>query len=134
MKKRTLIAVLGLWIALLPFLGLPATWKSRLVIISGLVVTVLAVSRKKSGTVYAVSENPAASSASVRGSSVSSPVSSAVTHSMAPQTSSHTVIKKPRKPRTIKIDQPKAVETPYPMPAKEASEGNRAERHAVDAA
>lgn len=45
MKKRTLIIVLGMWIALIPVLGLPNVWKNRIVTVSALVVVYLAYSR-----------------------------------------------------------------------------------------
>lgn len=41
MKKRTLIIILGLWIAFIPVLGLPNSWKNRIVSISALAIVVL---------------------------------------------------------------------------------------------
>ncbi len=113
MKKRTLIAVLGLWIALLPFLGLPASWKSRLFIISGLAVTILAVSRKK-GVVAPVAVAPKAQSFTTPAPAVSPSVPSPSSYSPSvysaePQDQPVPLIKKPRKPRTIKTEQPQAV-------------------------
>jgi hypothetical protein len=45
MKKRTLIIVLGIWIAMIPMLGLPNIWKNRIVTISALVIVYVAYSR-----------------------------------------------------------------------------------------
>ena len=47
MKKRTLIVLVGLFIALVPFLGLPQSWKSNIVTVTGLVVAGLAFTRRK---------------------------------------------------------------------------------------
>ena len=38
--------LLGLWIAVVPILGLPASWKSSIIIVSGLLVALLAATRK----------------------------------------------------------------------------------------
>ncbi len=38
MKKRTLTVVLGVWIALVPLLGLPNSWKNKLIVVSGILV------------------------------------------------------------------------------------------------
>lgn len=46
MKKRTLIIILGVWIAIIPILGLPNVWKNRMVSVSALVLVYLAYSRK----------------------------------------------------------------------------------------
>ena len=45
MKKRTLIIILGIWIALIPVLGLPNVWKNRIVTVSALAVVYLAYTR-----------------------------------------------------------------------------------------
>lgn len=45
MKKRTLIILIGIWIALIPTLGLPNTWKNRVVSVSALLVVYLAYTR-----------------------------------------------------------------------------------------
>ncbi len=47
MKKRTLIVIVGLWIALVPFMGLPQSWKSKIIIFSGLLVAAAAFTRRK---------------------------------------------------------------------------------------
>lgn len=47
MKKRTIIVILGLWIALLPFLGLPGSWKKFILIVSGLAIAGVAGIRRK---------------------------------------------------------------------------------------
>lgn len=46
MKKRTLIAILGIWVALIPSLGLPSSWKHWVIVVSGLSVTAVALKRK----------------------------------------------------------------------------------------
>lgn len=48
MKKRTLIIILGIWIALIPVLGLPNVWKNRIVSVSALIVVYLAYTRSAS--------------------------------------------------------------------------------------
>jgi hypothetical protein len=45
MKKRTLIILIGVWIALIPLLGLPNVWKNRIVTVSALVIVYLAYSK-----------------------------------------------------------------------------------------
>lgn len=45
MKKRTLIIVLAIWIALVPVLGFPNAWKNRIVTVSAICVAWLAYSR-----------------------------------------------------------------------------------------
>jgi hypothetical protein len=47
MKKRTIISLLGIWVALVPLLGLPTTWKKYILILTGLIITVIASTRKK---------------------------------------------------------------------------------------
>lgn len=47
MKKRTIIVILGLWVALLPFLGLPGSWKKVILIVTGLAISIVASTRKK---------------------------------------------------------------------------------------
>jgi hypothetical protein len=46
MTKRTLLALLGIWIAIIPSLGLPNTWKHWVIVISGLAITVIALKKK----------------------------------------------------------------------------------------
>lgn len=48
MKKRTLIIILGIWIALIPVLGLPNVWKNRIVTVSALAVVYLAYTKSSS--------------------------------------------------------------------------------------
>jgi ABC-type nickel/cobalt efflux system permease component RcnA len=52
MSKHTLITLLGFFVALVPFLGFPASWKTFLIVASGLVIaflalTIIARKRKK---------------------------------------------------------------------------------------
>jgi len=47
MKKRTLIVILGLLIAIVPLLGLPSSWKNWIVIVLGICVAFLAAIRKR---------------------------------------------------------------------------------------
>ncbi len=54
MKKRTLIAILGIWVAIIPSLGLPSTWKHWVIVCSGLFITAVALKRK-----YIIVEEPA---------------------------------------------------------------------------
>jgi hypothetical protein len=53
MKKRTLIALLGIWVAIIPSLGLPSTWKHWVIVISGLAITVVALKKR-----YIIVEEP----------------------------------------------------------------------------
>ncbi|MBU3668634.1 MAG: hypothetical protein FGM57_01550 [Candidatus Taylorbacteria bacterium] len=46
MKKRTLIAIMGIWVAIIPSLGLPNQWKQWVIVISGLAITVIALKKK----------------------------------------------------------------------------------------
>lgn len=46
MKKRTLIALLGIWVAIIPSLGLPNAWKQWVIVVSGLLITVIALKKK----------------------------------------------------------------------------------------
>ena len=41
MSKRIWVIVLGLWIAIVPFFGLPGTWKNWIVTGSGLLVALI---------------------------------------------------------------------------------------------
>ncbi|MCF7865677.1 MAG: hypothetical protein K9M11_04185 [Candidatus Pacebacteria bacterium] len=50
MKKRTIIIILGIWIAIVPVLGLPNVWKNRTVSVSAIVLVWLAYSRKVAST------------------------------------------------------------------------------------
>lgn len=43
MKKDLGLIILGIWIAIVPFLGFPGTWKTVIFIVSGLVVVLLAI-------------------------------------------------------------------------------------------
>jgi hypothetical protein len=47
MKKRTIITILGLWVAVIPSLGLPGTWKNWIIIISGLLISMVAFKRRR---------------------------------------------------------------------------------------
>ncbi len=42
MSKKTICIILGIWIAVLPFLGLPVVTKGWLITISGLAVAIIA--------------------------------------------------------------------------------------------
>jgi hypothetical protein len=128
MKKRTLISLLGLWIALVPFLGIPSSWRSRIIIITGLGIAALAFSRRKSvlSTSPAqvstptlapaqpkISPAPAAAVSHVAPVKVSEPKSKPEpkvepkpepkAEIKTPATDVQTAPKKPRKPRTIKL-------------------------------
>lgn len=46
MTKRTLIALLGIWVAIIPSLGLPNTWKHWVIVISGLSIAAVALKKK----------------------------------------------------------------------------------------
>ncbi|HEY1037282.1 MAG TPA: hypothetical protein VGE62_01725 [Candidatus Paceibacterota bacterium] len=47
MKKRTLIIILGLWVALIPSLGLPGTWKNWIIVATGLLIAFVAFKKKR---------------------------------------------------------------------------------------
>lgn len=126
MKKRTLITLLGLWIALIPFLGIPSSWKSRIIIVSGLAVAFFAVTKSRSGySKNVVLDNIPTSSSDVhenmyvknkeskvsnRVSSVTTfvPASSSVEKFENPEKESASVgifseTKKTRKPRVVRV-------------------------------
>ncbi len=56
MKKRTLIALLGIWVAIIPSLGLPSTWKQWVIVVSGLTITAVALKKR-----YIIVEEPVVS-------------------------------------------------------------------------
>lgn len=41
MSKEMTIIVLGLWVAALPYLGIPGTWRMALLVLTGLVVAII---------------------------------------------------------------------------------------------
>ena len=41
MSKETVVIALGIWIIIVPYLGVPSSWKSILLVLSGLVVVSL---------------------------------------------------------------------------------------------
>ena len=41
MSKRIWVIILGLWIAIVPFFGLPGTWKNWIITASGLLVALI---------------------------------------------------------------------------------------------
>ncbi|MDE1925429.1 MAG: hypothetical protein KGH79_04625 [Patescibacteria group bacterium] len=41
MSKETAIIVLGLWVVILPYLGIPGGWRTTLLILSGIALMVL---------------------------------------------------------------------------------------------
>ena len=43
MKKDLGLIILGVWIAIVPFLGFPGVWKTAIFVISGLAVVLLAI-------------------------------------------------------------------------------------------
>jgi hypothetical protein len=53
MKKRTFIALLGIWVAIIPSLGLPSTWKQWIIVASGLTITAVALKKR-----YIIVEEP----------------------------------------------------------------------------
>lgn len=53
MKKRTLIALLGIWVAIIPSLGLPSAWKHWVIVVSGLTITGVSLKKK-----YIIVEEP----------------------------------------------------------------------------
>lgn len=57
MKKRTLITILGIIVALLPITHFPGSWKNPAYIILGLTITYLAIPLKKIILVKDVIEN-----------------------------------------------------------------------------
>ncbi len=56
MKKRTLIIILGLWVAIVPFLGLPGVWKNNIFKASGVVIALVAATRKRAPKI--ISDDP----------------------------------------------------------------------------
>lgn len=47
MKKRTAIIILGLWVSIIPSLGLPGEWKDWIIVLSGLAVSLVAFKKKR---------------------------------------------------------------------------------------
>jgi len=43
MSKNSIILLLGLWVALVPFLGFPGAWKTFFIVVSGLAIAVLSI-------------------------------------------------------------------------------------------
>lgn len=43
MSKNGLIIILGLWVALVPFLGFPGAWKTSFIVISGFLIAIISV-------------------------------------------------------------------------------------------
>lgn len=37
-NKNNILAVIGIWIVLIPFLGFPGSWKNIIIIVSGLII------------------------------------------------------------------------------------------------
>ena len=51
MNKRTLVAVLGIIVAIIPLLGLPGIWKKQIFVVLGIAIAYLALSRTKKKSV-----------------------------------------------------------------------------------
>ncbi len=51
MSKRQIIMVLGVWVGIFLFLGIPGTWKEILAVATGLILVVVAYSLKSEGAV-----------------------------------------------------------------------------------
>ena len=51
MNKRTLVAVLGIVVAIIPLLGLPGIWKKQIFVVLGIAIAYLALSRTKKKSV-----------------------------------------------------------------------------------
>jgi hypothetical protein len=47
MNKRTLVAILGIVVAIIPLLGLPGMWKKQIFVVLGIAITYLALSGGK---------------------------------------------------------------------------------------
>jgi uncharacterized membrane protein YfcA len=47
MNKRTLVAILGIMVAVIPLLGLPGVWKKQIFVVLGIMIAYLALSRTK---------------------------------------------------------------------------------------
>lgn len=47
MPKRTVYIIIGILIALMPFLGFPSSWKDAFYVLAGLAVVALAMMRKR---------------------------------------------------------------------------------------
>ena len=53
--KIQLILILGIWVAIMPFLGFPVSWRKPIFIISGLAIAYLAYASAKNKTVTPIS-------------------------------------------------------------------------------
>ncbi|MCU0660361.1 MAG: hypothetical protein MUD00_01990 [Candidatus Pacebacteria bacterium] len=51
MTKQKAVFFLGIWVAILPFLGFPAAWKRVLAVISGIVIAYIAYTINKQRSV-----------------------------------------------------------------------------------
>ena len=47
MKKRTIVVMLGIFVAVVPLSGIPTSWKNWIVIVSGLLIAAIAGIRRK---------------------------------------------------------------------------------------
>lgn len=47
MSKRQILGVIGVWVIILPFLGLPSSWKSILLVLTGIGICSLAYSTRR---------------------------------------------------------------------------------------
>ncbi len=54
MNKRTLVAILGIIVAIIPLLGLPGVWKKQIFVVLGIAIAYLALSGGKRKTVAVV--------------------------------------------------------------------------------
>lgn len=90
MKKRTLIVLLGLFIVIVPVLGLPPSWKNKIIMVSGAAVALMAATKRRgaSAPVEIIEERAAGSSSESVSASV--PAMTVAT-------------KKPRKQRTVRV-------------------------------
>ncbi|MES3005360.1 MAG: hypothetical protein V4664_00215 [Patescibacteria group bacterium] len=51
MSKRTLCSILGLWVAIVPFFGLPGDWKRWIITVSGLVIALISYIHAKKNVI-----------------------------------------------------------------------------------
>lgn len=57
MSKRQILGIIGVWVIILPFLGLPSSWKSILLVLTGIGICSLAYSTRRSSSQFESDNN-----------------------------------------------------------------------------
>lgn len=70
MSKRQILGAIGIWVIILPFLGFPSSWKTVLLVLTGMGICALAYSTRRGAsrnTLNGDSDSASVSSANVGG-------------------------------------------------------------------